>query len=134
MDIPMSVLLYSTFNPRSYKRSDPDFVFPLILIMLSIHAPTRGATFHTFLNAHSINTFNPRSYKRSDITVPPIDGLSVLSIHAPTRGATVTNLCSVLEPPLSIHAPTRGATLFFLVISLYNQSFNPRSYKRSDIS
>ena len=36
---------------------------------LSIHAPTRGAT---FLYNHHINvnkTFNPRSYKRSDISI-----------------------------------------------------------------
>ena len=77
---------------------------------LSIHAPTRGAT----------------------ITVPPIDGLSVLSIHAPTRGATIT------VPPidglsvLSIHAPTRGATPSLSLSSGIIDSFNPRSYKRSD--
>ena len=60
------VCISVNFNPRSYKRSDPDFVFPLILIMISIHAPTRGATI-TLVYTDSLHlNFNPRSYKRSD--------------------------------------------------------------------
>ena len=63
-----------------------------------------------------------------------IFSVPILSIHAPTRGATSLGIPVAVKGILSIHAPTRGATLFFLVISLYNQSFNPRSYKRSDDS
>ena len=55
------------FNPRSYKRSDAFSLFcQRILINISIHAPTRGATCVQFVPS-----------KIWDI-----------SIHAPTRGAT----------------------------------------------
>ena len=55
--------------------------------MISIHAPTRGAT--RPCDAQTIKCdFNPRSYKRSDMSnVFFMIGLFI-SIHAPTRGAT----------------------------------------------
>ena len=79
----------SYFNPRSYKRSDietatpdelerifqstllqeerlTDFFYFVNFVIISIHAPTRGAT--------SLNSV--------------IDNISIISIHAPTRGAT----------------------------------------------
>ena len=55
-----------SFNPRSYKRSDiiyPPFKTPFIL---SIHAPTRGATICNAEYTNNGAAFNPRSYKRSD--------------------------------------------------------------------
>ena len=57
-------------------------------IVISIHAPTRGAT--TFANWTHIRIldFNPRSYKRSDGTVGGVTMTIDISIHAPTRGAT----------------------------------------------
>ena len=77
-----------------------------------------------------------------------------LSIHAPTRGATYRLLLQLLQLTLSIHAPTRGATIsnmsvlnfsyifqstllqeerlvYFFGVKLI-ETFNPRSYKRSD--
>ena len=55
------------FNPRSYKRSDEEFLEYLQHKNISIHAPTRGATI-------------PLKYSRYDF---------IISIHAPTRGATL---------------------------------------------
>ena len=77
---------------------------------LSIHAPTRGATWDKY-----------RGCK-----------LEHLSIHAPTRGATFPWCREKGVLNLSIHAPTRGATLSFLLLFWNPLSFNPRSYKRSD--
>ena len=56
----------------------------------------------------------------------------ILSIHAPTRGAT--SICSIFSAIycLSIHAPTRGATVCPSHNHNNSDSFNPRSYKRSD--
>ena len=99
------------FNPRSHERSDftGDYTFEVTLI--SIHAPTRGATH----NAGTVGTakefqytlpreerpypsclrplffyFNPRSHERSDQEhICLIHLLYLISIHAPTRGATV---------------------------------------------
>ena len=33
------------FNPRSHERSDASFLFHFSLLSISIHAPTRGATY-----------------------------------------------------------------------------------------
>ena len=57
---------YIYFNPRSHTGSDLDKADKLVLVNISIHAPTRGATKQMFSPA-----------------LP--EGIS---IHAPTRGAT----------------------------------------------
>ncbi len=78
--------------------------------IISIHAPTRGATSLQFDNIKS----------------------SIISIHAPTRGATRLPGRTGSQHFISIHAPTRGATLFFRICQNDAEYFNPRSYKRSD--
>ena len=98
------------FNPRSHERSDDSSGNSVWDNLISIHAPTRGAT------------------KKS---VDSGDMMSI-SIHAPTRGATISNVDFKSIPYISIHAPTRGATLC-AGFSLYLCSnFNPRSHERSD--
>ena len=120
------------FNPRSHERSDHLNQYLPMAMLISIHAPTRGAT--------------------------PLPGIHILllciSIHAPTRGATATWTSDIPEDKISIHAPTRGATqpCTVDVFSLRFQStlpreerlktdsrytdmfdhFNPRSHERSD--
>ena len=54
------------FNPRSHERSDPMVKKFLLMKMISIHAPTRGATSQVSLLCFKC----------------------IISIHAPTRGAT----------------------------------------------
>ena len=61
----------------------------LACALISIHAPTRGATTGQYGYANWKNDFNPRSYKRSDMTDEELAGLLKISIHAPTRGATM---------------------------------------------
>ena len=76
------------FNPRSHEGSDfwkEDVTYQFLV---SIHAPTRGAT--------DINKMLERYVG--------------VSIHAPTRGATSRNNIPRLKFEVSIHAPTRGAT------------------------
>ena len=98
------------FNPRSHERSDftGDYTFEVTLI--SIHAPTRGATHNAGtvgtakefqstlpreerrIEIHTCSSryhFNPRSHERSDATAKRVFWSPYLiSIHAPTRGAT----------------------------------------------
>ena len=57
---------FKNFNPRSYKRSDLSRLSSTILIKISIHAPTRGAT--------QVSQTISKAF--------------IISIHAPTRGAT----------------------------------------------
>ena len=68
---------------------------------VSIHAPTRGATFYQ-------GTCVPRLY---------------VSIHAPTRGATYQGVCLTAVKSVSIHAPTRGATRLAKNLRTYKTSF-----------
>ena len=100
---------------------------------LSIHAPTRGATFY------SKNTNEPHSLS---IHAPTRGATcfckfsiwgAALSIHAPTRGATRFQTIKFNNLMLSIHAPTRGATPMLPHDLCIDFTFNPRSYKRSDI-
>ena len=79
---------------------------------ISIHAPTRGATFPISSRQWTDWNFNPRSYKRSDGFGSRFFHAGwIISIHAPTRGATIITAERCLPEPISIHAPTRGATL-----------------------
>ena len=81
-----------------------------LLRILSIHAPTRGATLTHLVLQPIMQSFNPRSYKRSDMDLHFSDRRILLSIHAPTRGATEYIGFTIWCECLSIHAPTRGAT------------------------
>ena len=79
--------------------------------MISIHAPTRGAT----------------SQNYSFVL------LAIISIHAPTRGATKSEIDTLYELGISIHAPTRGAT-WSPEVCQRGQDFNPRSHEGSDLA
>ena len=69
-------------------------------ILISIHAPTRGAT--TYVR------YYPQRRR--------------ISIHAPTRGATEEHRVKFVSIKISIHAPTRGATLVAFV-AMYGWEF-----------
>ena len=76
------------FNPRSHEGSDESSTSNTTKTLISIHAPTKGATKATY------GYFNDMS----------------ISIHAPTKGATVENVACKFKNKISIHAPTMGAT------------------------
>ena len=104
--------------------------YHLINFSISIHAPTRGATYNC-RHSHGPWHFNPRSYKRSDAYyVDPSDG-DFISIHAPTRGATVIILKDLVmyQFQSTLLQEERHSQMYFLYSGM---NFNPRSYKRSD--
>ena len=73
-----------------------------LLVMISIHAPIRGAT-----------------------DLPPgIQSVLDISIHAPIRGATNCGIDYIVKDSISIHAPIRGATLIqnILILKIIFQS------------
>ena len=117
------------FNPRSHEGSDAlDIQLRVSSSVISIHAPTRGATSsHTQLNSDRVN-FNPRSHEGSDALLSLYHRHPVISIHAPTRGATTIPMLLRLLWIISIHAPTRGATIesCITVLSITFQSTLPR--------
>ena len=125
-----------------------------ISAMISIHAPTNGATtgatvsrdillfqstlrrterqFKVTQNASRKRHFNPRSDERSDHIPLYYFVIFPISIHAPTNGAT--NSVAALKDggKISIHAPTNGATRFDSALTATLEDFNPRSDERSD--
>ena len=78
--------------------------------VISIHAPTRGATSLKATEYKLSIDFNPRSHERSDNYIPDEFKSYIISIHAPTRGATMGDGYQEVQEVISIHAPTRGAT------------------------
>ena len=77
------------FNPRSHERSDNYIPDEFKSYIISIHAPTRGATMtsdETGMVAIFQSTLprEERQYPKSNIC-----SYQKISIHAPTRGATV---------------------------------------------
>ena len=76
------------FNPRTHTGAATCIYCMLRQPFVSIHAPTRGATF----------------------LVVPCIVIMLVSIHAPTQGATCVEGHLQRLQPVSIHAPTQGAT------------------------
>ena len=121
--------------------------------LISIHAPTNGATLAEILDSilaefqstlrrterHEVMAENGRDIEfqstlrrterhQAECTDPHI----CISIHAPTNGATRKLKPMMLLRNISIHAPTNGATSSRVYGSAYLY-FNPRSDERSDL-
>ena len=112
MSIGLGVITFFVFQSTLLQEERPFLQMPLLLFLLFQSTLLQEER----LSGHFI-----------------CENQTFLSIHAPTRGATPVNLDLLNSELLSIHAPTRGATPETFVLSPCN-SFNPRSYKRSDDS
>ena len=110
--LPLCLIFISSgdFNPRSHKGSDYSVNFYSADPQISIHAPTREAT---YVSMH-------------------IQLSMVISIHAPTREATLDGVEDDESKTISIHAPTREATSVGSGSACQFKYFNPRSHKGSD--
>ena len=102
----IAACIKSCFNPRAHAGRDNGKHYLTKTRIVSIHAPTRGAT----------------AGESMPITK------QLVSIHAPTRGATKNMDYKDKQEIVSIHAPTRGATILNLIILLNMgfQSTRPR--------
>ena len=76
------------FNPRTREGCDRTLMGLLRRIVISIHAPVKGAT-----------TFDDAEF-----------AASFISIHAPVKGATTPAIAGSAMAAISIHAPVKGAT------------------------
>ena len=114
MNLPFGVKFMICFNSRPCERGDKLGGTIGDLIMVSIHAPARGATVVAGLTVVVVSSFNSRPCERGDADyvlykVATFD----VSIHAPARGATL-HICKDFQRyHVSIHAPARGATVSF---------------------
>ena len=122
--------------------------------VVSIHAPTWGATrsipiatpgepsfnprSHVgsdqgiHVASHLLKCFNPRSHVGSDQGRRKLRGPRQVSIHAPTWGATCSSHSNAYKRRVSIHAPTWGATHATKPPRFTLYRFNPRSHVGSD--
>ena len=138
------------FNPRSHEGSDKNPFLNLSHGLISIHAPTRGATCHFCSYTHCIKYFNPRSHEGSDVAIcAPWNTREKFQSTLPrgerqdcytcqscpqyfnprSHEGSDTNWKKSLSMHLiSIHAPTRGATMpiFITGITIIFQSTLPR--------
>ena len=88
------------FNPRAHGGRDNEALKAYASSIVSIHAPTGGATEDYALVVRKVH----------------------VSIHAPTGGATGRSFIRSIKTAVSIHAPTGGATLHGL-LDHYAQMF-----------
>ena len=80
-------------------------------IVISIHAPARGATLTLISTPSDLIIFqstHPRGVRLSYLWI--FRQSSLISIHAPARGATIRLGVGSRYVKISIHAPARGAT------------------------
>ena len=100
--------------------------------MVSIHAPTRGATHFVVVAPcnHSVSIHAPT--RGATCCPESVSPKSEVSIHAPTRGATNLLRAGVPLKTVSIHAPTRGATRHFVACGGSRPCFNPRTHEGCD--
>ena len=87
-DVYKTLCQFQSTLPRRERQLDTSRIDDNLLI--SIHAPAKGATYHLA----KIITFD------------------YISIHAPAKGATETLEEGVANQQISIHAPAKGATMF----------------------
>ena len=80
------------------------------LIWVSIHAPTRGATYNADGTLTNLKSFNPRTH----------------------TGCDVLKISETEIPSVSIHAPTRGATQRTPIYGYRASGFNPRTHTGCD--
>ena len=100
--------LFQSTHPHGVRRSRGFHACESPLV--SIHAPTRGATLPRPLppRGRQFQSTHPHGVRQSGLWLLLVN-LRV-SIHAPTRGATILYVHTSQLLWVSIHAPTRGAT------------------------
>ena len=129
----MSVtLMFQSTRPHGARPQHPDsFIAP---ILVSIHAPARGAT---------LAELQPERWMPVSIHAPArgataddarIRGLACVSIHAPARGATFSYIQLHYCFDVSIHAPARGATPSAQRGGARSSGFNPRARTGRDVT
>ena len=102
--------------------------------VISIHAPTRGATSLKATEYKLSIDFNPRSHERSDNYIPDEFKSYIISIHAPTRGATMTSDETGMVAIFQSTLPREERPVRRYSLPLISVNFNPRSHERSDPS
>ena len=102
------------------------------MLLISIHAPTRGATVDVMATYKDFIDFNPRSHKGSDLFTAFSAVTMSISIHAPTRGATISPLICIRFANHFNPRSHKGSDVNPEISGAIDKDFNPRSHKGSD--
>ncbi len=103
----------------------------LVWSIISIHAPTRGAT-SLCLNCGIKKEFQSTLPREERLTVQTAFGFQyVISIHAPTRGATGSGSNYSDDGRFQSTLPREERPMPFTFFTRFKY-FNPRSHERSD--
>ena len=121
------------FNPRTHTGCDVKFIcYKIYLRVVSIHAPTRGATGGVLFARHIDNKF--QSTHPHGVRPSPSSATSMyapVSIHAPTRGATnPVAICLILRRFQSTHP--HGVRPRTVSYTPQKTGFNPRTHTGCD--
>ena len=106
----MSMLLYTSFNPRSREGSDHTWIVTAIARHRFNPRSREGSDPLERHRRYVLRCFNPRSREGSDIAGVPASDSAIVSIHAPAKGATFHKQRFGPGNHVSIHAPAKGAT------------------------
>ena len=120
------------FNPRAREGRDAlRYICRELSILVSIHAPARGATNLCNSITPLICCFNPRAREGRDVLYALKRQEARVSIHAPARGATLQD---VLLDGASVFQSTRprGARHHGRCQQATNTRFNPRAREGRD--
>ena len=102
-------------------------------VVVSIHAPARGATIATMASVKPPKCFNPRSREGSDQeSCNTSEGCIEFQSTLPRGERQIPLTLRVLPADVSIHAPARGATPYTQDQHCDTNRFNPRSREGSD--
>ena len=126
------LLEYPHFNPRSHEGSDKQMIEESVVSYISIHAPTRGATFWNFPQKPFRGNFNPRSHEGSDTFIQQTEAVLFNFNPRSHEGSDKFKVLLQSCDQISIHAPTRGATRTASSVLCVRLNFNPRSHEGSD--
>ena len=99
---------------------------------VSIHAPTRGATFVPFSNVVIYDCFNPRTHTGCDLLSGGLSTQAIVSIHAPTRGATTAILAISESGSLFQSTHPHGVRQCINTTYVRVACFNPRTHTGCD--
>ena len=123
-----------SFNPRTHEGCDNKQHKNYFIALVSIHAPTRGATCR-WKNRKCYWSFNPRTHEGCDYKIQQIIS-RIWSFNPRTHeGCDCKNTLCKQTQQVSIHAPTRGATQQpqMLDAELQFQSTHPRGVRPFDL-
>ena len=130
----MDMCLGSGFNPRAHGGRDAAVRRVQVMLDVSIHAPTGGATFadNAFMQwVDAFQSTRPRGARLDGSELVALEW--IVSIHAPTGGATpAASRAARISHGVSIHAPTGGATRYFRSVTQLVLGFNPRAHGGRD--